>query len=127
RPGAGFSLIELMVVVAIVAILAVVAYPALGSVINSNRLSSHANEMVASLQLARSEAIRRNATVSVCGSTDGSTCVTSAGAWASWLTVLDSDDTVLFVHVAKPSVEISSNAAKIVYGPDGLARVAVNT
>src|SRR5690606_4323840 len=56
RRGTGFSLIELMVVVAVVAILAVVAYPSLTSVINSNRLSSNANELVASLQYARSEA-----------------------------------------------------------------------
>src|SRR5690606_10966940 len=60
RRGAGFSLIELMVVVAVVAILAVVAYPSLTSVVNSNRLASNANELVASLQHARSEAIRGN-------------------------------------------------------------------
>lgn len=121
---AGFSLIELMVVVAVVAILAVVAYPSLGAVINSNRLSANANELVASLQFARSEAIRRNAQVSVCGSADGATC---GGAWSHWLTVLESDDSILRVAAAKAPVQITANVSTITYRPTGLATAAAIT
>ncbi|MGY1410331.1 MULTISPECIES: GspH/FimT family pseudopilin [unclassified Luteimonas] len=124
RRGAGFSLIELMVVVAVVAILAVVAYPSLTSVINSNRLSSNANELVASLQYARSEAIRRNARVSVCGSSDGATC---DGTWTEWLTVLDSDDSILRRAAVRSPVQITADEDSITYRPNGFATAAAIT
>lgn len=55
----GFTLIELMVTIAIAAILLGVAIPSFTSVIISNRLTASTNEFVTSLNLARSEAIKR--------------------------------------------------------------------
>src|SRR3546814_5733797 len=71
RPGQGFTLIELMVTVAVLGILAAVAAPSMIAFVNANRLNGTTGEMTASLQLARSAAIRRNARVTVCGSADG--------------------------------------------------------
>ena len=124
RRGTGFSLIELMVVVAVVAILAVVAYPSLTSVINSNRLSSNANELVASLQFARSEAIRRNARVSVCGSSNGTTC---DGTWTNWITILDSDDSRVAIGAVRSPVQITADQNEITYRPNGFATAAAIT
>jgi type IV fimbrial biogenesis protein FimT len=59
----GFSLIELLVVIAIAGILLGIGVPNLRSFIVSNRLTTAANEVMAALQLARSEATRRGVTV----------------------------------------------------------------
>jgi type IV fimbrial biogenesis protein FimT len=87
RP-AGFSLIELMVVITISAILIMVAAPSLTDMATSAKLNSDSSRWVASAQMARSEAIKRNRRVTMCASTDGETCATSGGAnaWSSgWL------------------------------------------
>ena len=84
----GFSLIELMVVIAISAILITVAAPSLTDMATSAKLNSDSSRWIASAQLARSEAIKRNRRVTMCATTDGDTCATSGGAkvWSSgWL------------------------------------------
>lgn len=61
----GFTLLELMVTVAIAAILATVVMPSFTGSILGNRLTTYNNELLAALNLARSEAIKRNLPVSV--------------------------------------------------------------
>lgn len=75
----GFTLFELMVTIAIAAILLGIAAPAFDGVMLSVKLTSYANNLVASTLLARSEAINRTAVVSLCVSSDGSSCGT--GGW----------------------------------------------
>jgi type IV fimbrial biogenesis protein FimT len=61
----GFSLIELMVALAVAAILISAAVPGFQHLIISSRLTTTANELVAALNMARSEAIKRNAAVNL--------------------------------------------------------------
>ncbi|MCK9604947.1 MAG: GspH/FimT family pseudopilin [Methylomonas sp.] len=61
----GFTLIELMVTVAIAAILLGVAVPNFSSAIVRSRLTANTNEFITSLNLARSEAIKRGQQVVV--------------------------------------------------------------
>lgn len=61
----GFSLIELMVTLAIASILMMVAIPSFNESVKSSRLSTSINGLAASLNLARSESIKRNLPVTV--------------------------------------------------------------
>ena len=88
---AGFTLIELMIVMIIVAIFVTVGVPNFQNLISDNRLSTQANRLVSSLQLARSEALKLRTPVSVCRSTDGANCA-GAGAWETgWLVFVDTN------------------------------------
>lgn len=83
----GFTLIELMIVVAVAAVLAVVMVPGLREFVQNNRLAGQSNEFLTSLMLARSEALKRGQPVSVCHSADGSSC---GGSWADgWIVFTD--------------------------------------
>lgn len=75
----GFSLIELMVTIAVVAILLGVALPSFAETLARNRIASTANDLMAGMNLARLEAIRRNATAGVCASKSGTAC--DGGTW----------------------------------------------
>lgn len=67
----GFTLLELMVTVSIAAILLAVGVPSYVTFIDNNRVTSQANDLLYSFNMARSEAIKRGANVrlvSVAGS-----------------------------------------------------------
>jgi type IV fimbrial biogenesis protein FimT len=81
----GFTLVELMVTIAVMVVLAMIAVPSFENVRLSNRLGAYATDLVAASQLARSEAIKRNAQVTLCASSNGSSCA-SNGQWeAGWI------------------------------------------
>lgn len=76
----GFSLIELMVTVAVIAIALTIAVPSFSNSVRSSQLGSASNQLIAALQQARSEAIKRRTTLYV--QAGGSTA-----AWAHGWTV----------------------------------------
>jgi prepilin-type N-terminal cleavage/methylation domain-containing protein len=61
----GFTLLELIIVLAVLAILVSWGFPSLQESIRSNRMIAQNNEVLAVLHYARSEAIRRNESVEV--------------------------------------------------------------
>ena len=62
---AGFTLVELLVVIVIAAILASLAVPSLRNTVQTNRLDTASNQFAAMLSLARSEAVKQGAAISV--------------------------------------------------------------
>ncbi|MFT5444999.1 MAG: type IV fimbrial biogenesis protein FimT [Gammaproteobacteria bacterium] len=72
----GFSLVELLTVVAIAAILAAVALPNMQEFLKNNARSTRLNDLTAAINFTRSQAItnplRRSTTF--CASTNGTTC-----------------------------------------------------
>ncbi|MGH8076523.1 MAG: GspH/FimT family pseudopilin [Lysobacter sp.] len=84
----GFTLIELMVTVAVLAVVLAIAFPSFRGLINANRLAAASNEWLATLQIARMEAVRRNQRVVICPSTNGTSC-----AGTSWQRVITFVDT----------------------------------
>jgi type IV fimbrial biogenesis protein FimT len=93
--NSGFTLIELMVTIALAAIILTQAVPSFNSLVQNNRLISQKNEFISTLNLARSEALKRGTRVTVCASTDQATCDTAD--WEQgWIVFSDRDaDSVL--------------------------------
>ena len=128
--SAGFTLIELVMTVAIAAIMLTLAVPSFNDTIRNNRLTTAANNMMAGINTARAEAIRRGRLVSICPSADGATC--SADWSAGWMVYLEKDtvkmgsapdiDTVLQVNDATTKTVLTRTAgtkAYIRFGPRG--------
>lgn len=93
RRAAGFTMTELMIVVALVAILASIAMPGFKYVTTSNRISTEINGLMGDLQFARSEAVKQGLQVTVCSSTLGTNPSCNGGnTWQTgWIVFLDSN------------------------------------
>jgi type IV fimbrial biogenesis protein FimT len=78
--GGGFTLIELMVVVSVLAILMALAAPSFSGLIASQRGKTVASELFMALSKTRSEAIARNASV---------TLSPKSGGWQNGWQILD--------------------------------------
>ena len=106
----GFTLGELLVVLALFALLTAQLLPDLSTVTDSNRLYTVANEFSQQLQLARNSAIQRNRKVTLCKSADSTQCSTSVEWEDGWILFenidgdgnVDSSDTVLQSHSPLP-------------------------
>ncbi len=88
----GFTLLELIVTITIAGILFGIAVPSFNEAIKNNRNTTLANDFVTSLNIARSEAVKRGQRVSICASADGVTCA-AAGTWAQgWIVFNNPND-----------------------------------
>lgn len=90
-PGAahGITLIETLITLAILVIVTAIAAPSFTSVMGSSKTKSAAQDLESHLELARSEAIRLSRTVSLCPSSNGSSCTAAGTNWRTGWLVFD--------------------------------------
>ena len=127
----GFTLVELMVTLVVAAVLTVIAVPSFSNMINSNRLTTATNAMIAAINTARMEAIKRNGSVQFCsntastnttGTTDtlGNACSTNAGAVLALSAATASTVQAPPVALSIPSVHVRGTIAAIRFNGSGL-------
>jgi len=113
----GFTLVELMVTLAVVVILMAVAIPSFNEAMLGSKLTSNANDFVASLNKARSEAITRNSMVTLCASTcptSNPTCTCAAGGgWEQGWIVLAGAETLLRHAELDTGLKMSEAGGKV--------------
>jgi type IV fimbrial biogenesis protein FimT len=77
RRSSGFTMLELIVVIAIVGVLIALGVPSFKYVTTANRIAAEVNGLLGDMQFARAEAIKEGQTVVVCVSTNGTSCTNS--------------------------------------------------
>lgn len=87
----GFTLIEMIVTVAIVGIFASIAVPGFSGLLQSNRVTAGTNLLVSAFNLAKSEALKRNNTITLCASTNQTSCTGGGDYSLGWIIFLDCD------------------------------------
>lgn len=87
----GFTLIELLIGLCVVAILAAVAYPSFGRYLAEQQLLGEARRLSEAVMLARSEAVKRNATVIICATSPTQSCGTVEHWHEGWVVFVDAD------------------------------------
>ena len=132
RHSAGFTMIEVVVVMSIVAILLVIGVPSFKYMTTANRISSEVNGLIGDMQFARAEGIKEGHQVIVCATTDGATCNNSSTWQGGWVVcsdfnndgTCDAGDPVFRVQKAFTSTDTftaSGNTSAVLFNREGFA------
>ncbi len=120
----GFTLIELVFTIFVLVIVVTVALPVLRDTIQTNNLVANSNQLAAAFKYARTEALKRRASVTVCGLNAAKTACSTTTDWSTnGFGVLDSGSTVLkkwLDPTQYSDITITSSSASIVYAASGM-------
>lgn len=98
---AGFTLIELMIVIVLLAVIAAVAVPGFQTLLENNQITATTNRLVGSLNFARSEALREGRQVTV---------QAISGDWDNGVEVVVGGNTLRRSEFSNSRMSINGNA-----------------
>lgn len=90
--AAGLTLLETLVVMALIGVLVSLAAPALSALHQQHKLQAQAEDLLGSLVLARSEALRRQQRVTMCVRASDSACAIDPRWQQGWMVFVDAND-----------------------------------
>lgn len=122
RRDSGVTLIELMITVAIIGVLSVLAAPGFVQFVRGQRVVSQVNDVVAALNLARNEAIKRGVPVAVCASANpnaASPGCSGATNWEEgWLVFTDNGGTEGDIDGSETLIRVGTGTPESTLNPD---------
>jgi len=130
----GVTLFELCVTLSIAGLLAALAVPSFAGFQRNAARTAAVNDLMHSIYLARSEAIKRGGVVSLCRTVDGEYCAPQTSNWdTGWLVFVNSDrdqpayldagEEILQRHSGWPGGRITSNRLSFSFRPTSQADV----
>ena len=112
----GFTMIEMMMVIALLAVLMMVAAPSVRDLTLNARMTSTANDLMTDLSIARSEAVKQGARTAVCSSSTGTACTDTP--WEQgWIVFIDAD--------ADGNLAAATDIVKVVPALQGITAASV--
>ena len=84
-------MLELMVTVAIATLVLSVGVPSFTTFVQNNRMVAQSNALIGTLNVARAEALKVNAQVTVCKSDDNANCNNGLNWQDGWIVFIDND------------------------------------
>ncbi len=123
----GFSLLELMVVLAIVVIIASIAVPGFSSLIQNNRLNSATHSVLGALQIARSEAVTLRSAIKVCAANTALNACEDTTDWNNGVLIMRGTTLLRAVPSAQTGVSVAASTKEVVYQGNGTTSAATIT
>ena len=132
RHTGGFTLLEMMTALAVVSIVGFVTVPNLMTMIKNSRLTTVANDLLGSLMNARTEAVKRQAQVTLCATPDATATlpVCNQNGATGWVVFQDTNgnwalDANEQIIERRPGIDstitVRANGGVIAFSPSGFA------
>lgn len=124
----GFTTMELLTTVVLAGVVLALGVPSYARFVASSRVTEQTTDIIGVLNLGRSEAIRRNQTLTFCRAADATTtaCATADAIWQHWILRTPTGEVLrrgsLNTYGGNHLVNSTLTNESIDFGPDGLSR-----